>query len=514
MALALLAALVVVGRHGEAIAQTGRPNIVVIVTDDQTFTDLYERAGRGGGPKVMPKTRRLIGGKGVTFRRAYASNPMSCPSRSSLLTGQYSHNHRNVTNVFPSGRYCSHRGVKFSFSNTLPVWLRKAGYRTMHFGRYLNAFGLGRPRRVAPGWDHWVMPVETKVSSTAVYTGYRLNINGRLTRKFGSKRKPRQRKYFTNVMVRMALQQIVATDRNQPFFLEIDHRAPHEDSIKPVGPQPAPSHASDFRGKSPRFPPNYDERNVRDKAHWLRKAAPLSGRNKRKIKVRNIRRLRALRSVDDGVGRLVRLLRNLGELDDTYIFFVSDNGFMLGEHRISKGKFRPYEESSHVPLLVRGPGVPRGRVSRELVTNVDLAPTVAALAAASPTRLLDGRSLLPFMRKPALRSRRPILLEGYPPGRAALKKKGHGATRLPEPTPPNWQAIVRGRWKLVHYHRQGFELYDLKRDPFELASLDGKRRYRKVQRRLNRRLRRLRRCDGAVCNRPMRVPRPPHRVKR
>ena len=480
-----------------------------MLTDDQTFDDLYERAGRGSGAKVMPKTRRLIGGRGVSFRRAYSSNPISCPSRSTLITGQHSHNHRNVTNVFPTGRYCSHRGTRFSFRNTLPVWMRAAGYRTMHFGRYLNAFGLGRPRKVAPGWDHWVMPVETKVSSTAVYTGYRLNINGRLTRKFGHKRRPRERKYFTNVMVRMALRQIVATDRDRPFFLAIDHRAPHEDSIKPVGPQPAPSHASDFRGKTPRFPPNYDERDVSDKPPWLRKAARLSGSNKRKIKARHIRRLRSLRSVDEGMGRLVRLLRNLGELEETYIFFVSDNGFMLGEHRISKGKFRAYEESSRIPLLLRGPGIPAGRVSRELVSNVDVVPTIVQIAGADPGRRLDGRSLLPFAREPKLRSRRPILLEGYPPGRAALKKKGHGATKLPEPTPPNWQAIVRGRWKLVHYHRQGFELYDLKRDPFELRSLDGKRRYQKVLRSLNSRLRRLRRCDGSECNRPMRAPQLP-----
>jgi len=483
--------------------------VIVVLTDDQTFEDLYARAGRGKGSKVMPKTRRLIGGEGVSFRRTYASDPISCPSRSTFLTGQYAHNHHNVTNVFPSGKYCSHRGTKFTFGNTLPVWLQAAGYRTLHFGRFLNAFGLGHPHKLPPGWDHYVQPVDTKVSATAVYTGYRLNINGRLTEKFGSKRRPRQRKYFTNVMVRMALEQIVRGDRSQPFYLALDHRAPHEDEIKPVGPQPAPSHANDFRGKDPRFPKNYNERDVSDKAPWLRNAERLSARNSRKIRTRNIRRLRSLRSVDDGVGRMVRLLAAIGELDSTYIFFISDNGFMLGEHRISKGKFRPYEESSHIPLLVRGPGIPQGRVSRELVTNVDIVPTIVQIAGANANRTMDGRSLLPFAQSPGLRSRRPILLEGYPPGKAALKKKGHGAKQLPEPTPPNWQAIVRGRWKLVHYHRQGFELYDLKRDPFELRSLDGNRRYRRVFRKLRRGLKRLKRCDGAGCNRPIRAPKAP-----
>ena len=490
-------------------ASPPRPNIIVVLTDDQTFTDLYERAGSGSGAKVMPKTRHLLGGNGVTFRRAYASNPMSCPSRSTFLTGQYSHNHRNVTNVFPTGKYCSHRGLRFSFQKTLPVWLHAAGYRTLHFGRFLNAFGLGHPHKVPPGWDWYVQPVDTKVSATAVYTGYRLNINGRLTQKFGNKRKPSQRKYFTNVMVRMALKQIAHTDPSRPFYVALDHRAPHEDEIDPVGPQPAPRHRNDFRGKPPRHPKNFDEADVSDKAAWLRHSDQLSASNEKKISTRNVRRLRALRSVDDGVGRMIRFLAASHRLADTYIFFMSDNGFELGEHWISKGKFRPYQESSHVPLIVRGPGIPDGRVSRELVTNVDIAPTLVQIAGASPTRRLDGRSLLPFAHNPGLRSRRPILLEGYPPGKTALKKKGHGATKLPEPTPPNWQAIVRGRWKLIHYHRQGFELYDLKKDPFELRSLDGVRRYHNVFKVLKRRLKKLKHCAGDACNRPMKAPRLP-----
>ena len=490
-------------------AQQGRPNVIVVVTDDQTFRDLYERAGNGKRAKVMPKTRRLIAGRGVTFRRAYSSDPMSCPSRSSLITGQYAHNHRNVTNVFPSGKYCSHRGTRFAFSNTVAVWLHAAGYRTMHFGRFLNAFGLGRPHKVPPGYDYYVQPVHTTISATDVYTGYRLNINGKLTGKFGDKHHPRERKYFTNVMVKMMLHQIVSTDRSKPFYVALDHRAPHEDSVDPVGPQPAPRHAADFRGKAPRLPKNYNEGNVSDKAAWLRKSEPLSAGNKKKIKVRNIRRLRSLRSVDDGVGRMIRVLRRIGELDETYIFFISDNGFMLGEHRISKGKFRPFEESSHVPLLLRGPGIPKRKVSRELVTNVDIVPTIVDITGAHPQRRLDGRSLLPFARNPRLRSRRPILLEGYPPGKSALKKQRENVKKLPEPTPPHWQAIVRGRWKLVHYFKQGDELYDLKRDRFEMHSLDANPRYRRVIRRLHRQLRRLKHCDGAECNRPIKSPRVP-----
>jgi N-acetylglucosamine-6-sulfatase len=489
-------------------AASPKPNVFVILTDDQTFNDLYARAGRGRGTKVMPKTRHLIGGRGVTFRRAYASDPISCPSRSTFLTGQYAHNHHNVTNVFPNGKYCSHRAAKFNLATTLPNWLQKAGYRTMHFGRFLNAYGLGRPHQVPPGWDYWVQPVETKVSSTAVYTGYRLNVNGKLTKKFGRKDKTDNKHYFTTVMTKMALRQITA-DHSRPFYVALDHRAPHEDEVDPVGPAPAPRHARDLRGKGPRMPPSFNEKDVSDKAPWLRNSSRMSAGKIRKVRKRNIRRLRALRSVDDSVGMIVRRLRKLRLLKNTYIFFISDNGFMLGEHRIAKGKFRPYEPSSHVPLIVRGPGIPRGKVSRELVMNVDVAPTIVQIAGASPTRRMDGRSLLRFARRPGLRTRRAILLEGYPPGKAALKKKGHGATHLPEPTPPNWQAVVRGRWKLIHYHHQGYELYDLKRDPFELRSLDANPRYRGVIHKLSRQIRRLRHCSGKKCNRPVKVPRLP-----
>lgn len=521
-ALGLITALASLGSL--AIAPTAlaeRPNIITIVTDDQTLQDLYARVG---AQKVMPKTRGLLGRRGVTFSRYYASDPISCPSRVTNLTGQYAKNHGVIRNFFPSASaYCS-SPKRLNYRNLLPVWLQRAGYRTLHFGRFFNAFGLGRPKRVPFGWDWWANPVETDVSAGALFFGYRLNINGELTAPFGGRKRRSNRNYFTNVITRMANEQVATTDRDQPFYLQLDHRAPHEDLANPVGPQPAPRHAKSLRGKRPKQRPNFNEADVSDKAIWLRRSTRFGPPNAKTIAKRKIRRLRSLRAVDDSVGAIVKHLRRVGELDSTYIFFLSDNGFFNGEHRIGKGKFRPYEEAARVPLLVRGPGIPKGRVSRELVMNVDLAPTIVQLAGGAPGRKMDGRSLLPFARRPGRRTRRPVLLESWPlpklggASAAAAESELSEYRRRPfglgplamtarEPTPRPWRAIVRGHWKLVRYRKQGFELYDLKRDPFELRSVAADRRYRRTFNFLNRQLKRLERCKGAACSRG--IPRPP-----
>jgi len=510
--LAFLACALAVS-HGAARAgaANGKPNVVVVLTDDMTLRDLYETKGNGKGKKLMPQTRALLGGDGVTFDRYYSSNSISCPSRTTNLTGQYSKNHGNTRNTFGKGKYCSDPG-RVDFNRTLPAWLQDAGYRTIHYGRFLNAFGLGRSTRVPEGWDHYVQPVETNVSSTAVFYGYRLNVNGVVGEKFGNKKKPDKQNYFTDVMVNMALDTIAGGDLSQPFYLALDHRAPHEDSVDPVGPDAAVRHQKTLKGKKPRTPPSFNEKDVSDKAKWLRQSRMLSGRQKRLISVRSRRRLRSLEAVDEGVARIVARLDAIGELGSTYIFFTSDNGFFNGEHRISKGKYRPYESSSHMPFMMRGPGLPRGRVSQELVMNVDLAPTIVDIADATPNRVMDGRSLLSFAKDPKKRSRRPLLLEAYPP------KAGTAATASPvaqalssvggplayaakDPTPPNWKAIVYRHYKLDRFQGQGYELYDLKRDPDEVDSVAGNPRYRSVFAFLKRNLKKLVKCKGASCRR-------------
>ena len=512
----LLLLLCALAGHGAttAGAAANSPNVVVVLTDDMTLRDLYETTRTGKGKKLMPATRNLIGGSGVTFNRYYSSNSISCPSRTTNLTGQYSKNHGNTRNTFGRGKYCSDPG-RVDFNRTLPAWLQDAGYRTIHYGRFLNAFGLGRASRVPEGWDDYVQPVEFNSSASAVFYGYQLNINGHVTGKFGNKRKPDKQNYFTDVMTRMALESIGSGDLSKPFYLALDHRAPHEDAVDPVGPDAAVRHNRTLKGKKPRTPPSFNEKDVSDKTSWLRNSRMLSGRQKKLISVRSRRRLRSLEAVDESVAKIVSRLQALNELGNTYIFFTSDNGFFNGEHRISKGKYRPYENSSHMPFMVRGPGLPHGRVSKELTTNVDLAPTIVDIAGATPNRVMDGRSLLPFAKNPKRTSRRPILLEAYPPkaSTAAKPKERSAAAQAIEsfagplafvakdPTPPNWKAIVYGRYKLVNFKGQGYELYDLRRDADEIDSVARNKRYGAVFSFLKKNLRKLAKCKGASCRR-------------
>jgi arylsulfatase A-like enzyme len=267
----------------------------------------------------------------------------------------------------------------------------------------------------------------------------------------------------------------------------------------------------------PHKPPSFNEPDVRDKAPFLRLSRRLTRGQINAIRRRNVRRLRSLRSVDDWVGYLYQGLEALGELDQTIVIFMSDHGFLNGEHRFSKGKRRPYEPATRIPLLIAGPGIPRGEVSSELVSNVDIAPTILELAGATADRTQDGRSLLPFARSPGARSARPLLLESYygnftyDPEAEVGRGKGTKIKAPPAPTPKTWKAIVAGRWKLIRFSKRIFELYDLKRDPSELRSLARKRRYQPVVNSLFRQLRKLAKCKGGDCRAEIKPPRVPKR---
>ncbi len=515
--LALAGSAAILVARGASAAGPTKPNIVVILTDDQRLDDLYAKIGHR---QLMPRTRRLIGRNGVTFKRMYATYPLSCPSRTTILTGRYAHNHNIVANIMPHFGYCG-RAKIWPRHDDLPIWLQRVGYYTIITGRYLNGYpGRHVPRRhMDPGWNRWVVPVETGDSHAAVYFNYRLNINGKVSRKFGGHRLHDPRVYFTDVITQYATRYIDQAPDDQPIFLYLAHRAPHEDVPPPVGPEPSPRDEKGKRKIAIPHPPGYDEANVSDKPQWVRNEPPLTAREKRQATHRARRRRACLRAVDRSVETVIKALAADGRLDNTYIFFLSDNGFFLGEHRFPKGKVRAYEPSTHVPLMVSGPGIPHGKASSELVGNIDIAPTILKLAGATATRPIDGRSLLPFLLNPSKRTRRPILLEAYraKPGRGqaisgAASRRDRGTRAVAavngRTKAPNYQAIVFGRYKLVRYI-EGRELYDLKRDPYELHNLYYEPRYYPVGKYLKRKLHRLGSCAGDGCRRPIKpVPRP------
>src|SRR5262245_24311959 len=480
--------------HGQPAAK--RPNIVVVLTDDATFADL----------QGMPKVKRTIAARGVSFSRAYISYPVCCPSRATYLTGQYAHNHHVMGLYPPTGGY-----GRFDKRNALPVWLHKAGYYTAHLGKFLNGYGDQEPADVPPGWSEWHATVDY---STYRMWGYRINDNGRI-RQYGEPFQEDPRYYQTDVLTGKALRAIDNAGDN-PFYISINYLAPHHEDRaiqRRTGRlvRPAPRHRDAFSSSRLQRRPSFNERDVSDKPAFLqRRTPPLDRAAIARIRADQHSRQAALLAVDDGVGRIVDALRRRGQLDNTYIVVTSDNGYMQGEHRVRSGKMLPYEPSSQVPLVIRGPGLPADRTSGELVANTDLAPTLLEIAGATPGKVVDGRSLLPFARHTGLRTRRPILHETGGARWVGLKGQDEapnaGRTLRRVMT---YQAVRTRGWLYVHYRNGSTELYDLRRDPDEMRSLHADPRYSGTRRALRRELRRLVHCKGEVCRRPTgRIPRP------
>jgi N-acetylglucosamine-6-sulfatase len=462
-----------------------RPNIVVLMTDDQTVADL----------DVMPKVRRLIVERGVNFARSYVSYPVCCPSRATFLSGQYAHNHGVFGLYPPRGGY-----GRFDGGNSLPVWLEAAGYVTGHIGKYMNGYGSQVPDDVPPGWTEWHGAVD---DSTYRMWGYTLNENGK-RRTYGSPFDEDPRLYQTDVYRNKAVDFIERRAPSaRPFFLSVAFLAPHheEDAIR-AGTgrlvRPAPRHSGALDGDPLLATPAFGERDVSDKPAFVRANGALTAETVRYIAQRHRDRQESLLAVDDAVEAIVKALRRRRELHNTYLLLTSDNGYMQGEHGVPSGKVLPYEPSTHVPLILRGPGLPRGRVSQALVGNIDLAPTILAAAAASPGKPLDGRSLLPFARDPHRRSSRALLHETAGPGYTPARDHDAGEAG-PVRQVLSYRAVRTTRWLYVEYSGGPRELYDLRRDPYELRSLDGSAGHRHVRIALQRVLRRLVSCSGASC---------------
>ncbi|MES1241912.1 MAG: sulfatase [Acidobacteriota bacterium] len=447
-----------------AVAAPERPNILLILTDDQTLESM----------RVMEKTLHLLGEEGTTFRNSFVSYPMCCPSRATGLTGQYAHNHGVMSNKSPEGGF--HR---LDSSNTLPVWLQAAGYRTAHVGKYLN--GYTGPK-VPQGWSRWFGLSDP---TTYLMYGYLAIVNGKRVR-YGES----EADYQTDVLAAKAeaiLRDFARDKAHRPFFLSVAPLAPHTERSDEAGqgtpPRPAPRHEGRFADEPMPEKASFDEADVSDKPGHIQRFPRLSPAKKEAV-LRSYRaRLASLLAVDDLVERLVTALEETGQLDHTVILFTSDNGFLLGEHRVPDGKLLPYEESIRVPLIVRGGGFPAGATALQPVANIDLAPTIVAFTGARARRQMDGRSLLPLALDPTEGRDRDLLLEGFSRNSAR----------------PSYEAIRTPRWLWVEYRNGSRELYDLEADPLQLRSRHGDPALAAVQADLARRLAKLRTCAGATC---------------
>jgi N-acetylglucosamine-6-sulfatase len=390
--------------------ERGRPNIILILTDDLD--------AQPGSISRMPNLQRHLIERGATFDNAFVTNALCCPSRATILRGQYSHNHGVLTNKPPLGgeERFSELGLEDS---TVATWLRSEGYSSVMLGKYLNGFVPPVP----PGWELWY---------------------GRGTVPQGT--------YETDHFSSIAAY-VIRTTRTErkPFFMWLGTSAPHKNV------DPPSRYAEALPNVAAPRPPSFNEKDISDKPKWLREKPPLSESEIAAIDEQYRTRLQTMLAVDDLIGNLVEALRKSGELDNTYIFFTSDNGFVKGEHRRPQGKWSAYEEAMRVPLIVRGPGVPEGETVHKMVLNNDLAPTFAALGGASVPSYVDGRSLealLGSSSQPPSEWREAFLEEGR------ASKTGR----------PAFKAIRTKDHLWVEYANGERELYDLEDDPYELES--------------------------------------------
>jgi arylsulfatase A-like enzyme len=442
------------------------PNIVFILTDDLDVQSMPH----------MPKALALIADQGVSFTHSFVATSLCAPSRASILTGQYGHNHGMLSNLGPRGGYDKfHREGRES--STIATWLKAAGYRTIFIGKYLNGYPAGNPGRVPQGWDDWHVDYsgDDGKETGLEYYDYSMSDNGAVTQ-YGHDPKD----YLTDVLTRKALDALGRSPSTQPFFMYIAPRAPHQPAIR------AQRHDGLFAGLSAPRTPNYNEGDMTEKPDWLREFAPFTEQDERKIDMLYRDRLGTLQAVDEMIEKIVQALDADGRLANTYVMFGSDNGFILGPHRFPHGKEAPYEESIRVPLLVRGPGIPAHQTIDALVFNVDYAPTFAAWARASAPEM-DGRSFAALLEAGSTVGwRSDFLIEHWLTGNS-----------IPSAI-PDFFGLRTTDYAYVEYKTGQTELYDMNKDPYQLSNLYFRPPAGLVKQ-LSDRVAALKTCQGASC---------------
>ena len=483
----------------EPSASVHRPNIVLVLTDDQ---DLLL-----GSLEFMPLLQARMADQGMTFSNFFVSQSLCCPSRVTLLRGQYTHNHKVFNNLPPDGGF--EKAYALGLENaTFATALQGAGYRTTLIGKYLNGYPLAsNPTYIPPGWDEWFAPTTNSAYGSYNYT---VNDDGVLVT-YGGQRED----YITDVLTREAISFITRTTTQAPtvpFFVALNFYAPHGPAV------PAPRHYNLFpNARAPRTP-SFNEADMSDKPGFMQDYPPLTVDEILAIDRDYRKRLQSLQAVDQGIDALVTTLQFVGQLDNTYIVFASDNGYHMGQHRMLQGKATPYEEDIRVPLIVRGPGVPAGSVRRAMTSMVDLAPTFADIAGAVLPVTPDGRSLLPLLHNvsPVPPWRQMTLVEDYfPTSHAGFDIGGsweppdpfdNQAAQFNQPIQPTQPAQPAPMYSALRtpgyiYIRRSatlHELYDLVNDPFQLQN-QWENASPSFRSQLDAKLAAYRTCVGASC---------------
>ena len=528
--IAILAMFALVSVVGAASAEAKgkdqkKPNVLVVMTDDMAASDV----------QFMPNVRKLLANEGTTFENAITNFSLCCPARATFLTGQLAHNHGVIGNFWPYGWY-GMEGRK----NTLATWLDDEGYDTALVGKWLNGYGAKDGHGEVPaGFDIWRGLLDV---SAYDYSNYVMNKDGKLAswgdpefaaklvemghiqtvpnpdgfpnviaerdRIFGpapydywGEADPAD--YSPDVTGEMTTKLLRKQKKSKnPFFMWWSVAAPHREDVATSllgrpGPDPRPPerYAGDVAGLELPTPPNFNEEDLSDKPSALTNAAtPLSAAQVESLREDYQGRAGSLMAVDDHVGEMVDTLKETGQLKNTVIMFLSDNGWLQGEHRITGDKYLPYEESLKIPLIVRGPGIPKGQTIETQVTNADLAPTLVDLAGAKAERTMDGISLLKGMKDPKKLPERALSIEAPQP---LFAHPGFPVNRWDRP----YSGVRTDRYTYITWNETGEEeLYDRQVDPYQLQNVASDPAFAEVKAGLQAKLEQLETCKGKACN--------------
>jgi arylsulfatase A-like enzyme len=453
-----------------------RPDIILINVDDMRESDYL----------ALSRTKALLADEGATYPNYFDTTPLCGPSRSSLLRGQYVHNHGVLRNSGNNGGWSAFHNSGDDES-TIATWLSQANpaYRTAIVGKYLNGYNA-KQDNVAPGWSEWVVPVPV------AFYDYTLNVNGD-----SEKHGKAEVDYLTDVLADKARDIIASTPAETPLFLYFAPKAPHGPST------PAPRHIGAFANHELDQSGSFNEEDVSDKPAYIAQRDLLTRNQINSIEDRDRTRLESLLAVDEAIDGIVDALQEAGRLEAAYIFFVTDNGFLLGQHRRSGGKQVPYEEAIRMSMLVRGPDIGRGGVNEAMVANIDLAPTIAELAGAEPPGFVDGRSFVETFDGSAS-TRQALLIEFFAGSNADTEEAETGAMATlaaQDKAVPPYRGIRTEDWSYIEYQnaQEERELYDLHADPFQLESLHADPGHADEVQQLSAWLATLVSCSGQSC---------------
>ena len=454
--------LVSIGLAQSASTTQRRPNFVFILVDDLRWDEL----SCTGHPFIKTPSIDRIAKEGALFRNAFMTTPLCSPSRASFLTGQYAHTHGITDNVDHST--ASHQLMTF------PRLLQQSGYENAFIGKW----HMGNDDSPRPGFDRWV-----SFKGQGTYLNPDINEDGKSLKPTG---------YITDILSGYAVD-FIKKRHDKPFLVYLAHKAIHPEvtqnddgSINMANAElfiPAERHKNLYAGKAIPHRPNYG-RAPQGKPALERRIGNLPplgiGTVTRDEAVMG--RARSLMAIEDGVGEILKALKETGELDNTVIVFAGDNGYFYGEHGLSVERRLAYEESIRMPLLVRYPkSIRKGTVREEIALNIDLAPTLLEIAGIAVPGTMQGRSLVPLLegRRPAWRNS--FLIEYY------------SDKVFPRILQMGYKAVRNDQWKYIHYvELDGMdELYDLKSDPFEMRNLIDKPPARKAQAEMKQELERL-----------------------